>query len=86
MITQVSTHGETFLRPVPGVILVASKSEPGAWHHTTPSTCDCKGFQYRRTCRHIGALRKIVEDAIERTEREARAAAIAETVDLIWPE
>lgn len=88
MVSEVSIHDERIMVPVPGVILIESKSEPGTWHHTTPSSCDCKGFEHRGKCRHIATLQKIVETAIEQTQavEVERKARIAETVDLIWPE
>jgi SWIM zinc finger len=41
-----------------GGYLVPSVSAPGAWHRVrlSPARCDCKGFQYRRRCRHLLAV------------------------------
>lgn len=50
--------------------LVSSKSEPGSWHKTTATTCDCLGFSYRGRCRHIAAVREL-----ERAEIQASVAA-----------
>jgi hypothetical protein len=38
--------------------LVPSASEPGKYHVVVPvgRQCDCKGFEYRRTCRHLSPL------------------------------
>lgn len=37
-------------------VLIASKSNPGAWHPVWQSGgrvhCSCRGFQYRENCRH----------------------------------
>lgn len=35
------------------VALVPSASVAGKFHVTTESSCDCKGFSYRRGCRHL---------------------------------
>lgn len=37
--------------------LVASKSEPNAWHVVKSGHCDCKGYAYRGHCRHVDAVR-----------------------------
>lgn len=38
--------------------LVPSASEPGTMHYVrlSPTSCDCKGFQYRGRCRHVLAV------------------------------
>lgn len=38
--------------------LVPSISEPGKFHVVDPinHTCDCKGFEFRRTCRHLSPM------------------------------
>jgi hypothetical protein len=38
--------------------LIPSASEPGKFHLVDPvnKTCDCKGWEYRRTCRHLSPL------------------------------
>lgn len=35
--------------------LIPSASQPGKFHLVDPigRTCDCKGFEFRRTCRHL---------------------------------
>jgi hypothetical protein len=38
-------------------VAVPSASVPGKFHLTTSSTCDCRGFQFRRTCCHLEAVR-----------------------------
>lgn len=39
------------------IALVPSQSQPGKWHVTTESSCDCKGFSYRSFCRHLSLPR-----------------------------
>ena len=38
--------------------LVPSASQPGKFHVVDPvgRTCDCRGFQFRRQCRHLSPL------------------------------
>jgi hypothetical protein len=55
LLKELEVAGERFVKLGEGALLVASKSEPGTWHHLTGQTCDCKGFQYRGHCRHIAA-------------------------------
>lgn len=54
ILKQTEIAGETFIR-MGETLLVASKSEPGVWHHIADAHCDCKGYQYRGHCRHIAA-------------------------------
>lgn len=35
---------------------VTSASQPGTHHNVAFGICDCKGFEYRGTCRHINAV------------------------------
>ncbi len=37
---------------------VSSKSCPGTVHAVTDERCDCKGYYYRNTCRHLTAMRE----------------------------
>jgi hypothetical protein len=41
--------------------MMASATEAGVWHTVTPRWCDCKGFAYRRRCRHIAAARAYID-------------------------
>lgn len=34
---------------------VSSASTPGQWYTVAHGTCDCKGYSFRGTCRHIKA-------------------------------
>jgi hypothetical protein len=38
-------------------VAVPSASTPNLYHLTTATSCDCRGFQFRRTCRHLEAVR-----------------------------
>jgi hypothetical protein len=38
-------------------VAVPSASTPNKFHLTTATSCDCRGFQFRRTCRHLEAVR-----------------------------
>lgn len=35
---------------------VTSASQPGTRHNVAFGICDCKGYQYRGTCRHVDAV------------------------------
>ncbi len=56
MFHQVSVNGDQVIVGKNGSGLVSSKSEPGAWHSVKNGACDCKGYQYRGRCRHLGAV------------------------------
>ena len=34
-------------------VLIASKSDPGAWHVIEDGRCTCKGFEIHGRCRHV---------------------------------
>lgn len=74
ILKEVEVAGERFVR-VGDNLLVASKSEPGTWHHLVGETCDCKGFQFRGHCRHISARLELEASTttdtvtVERTDR-----------------
>jgi hypothetical protein len=51
MIHQQSIDGETVIYLGP-TALVASGSEPGAWHVVEHDSCTCESFRYRGDCRH----------------------------------
>jgi hypothetical protein len=54
MLTQRIRRGEIILDLNATHALVMSQTERGKWHEVTPESCDCPGFKYRTTCRHIG--------------------------------
>ena len=41
-------------RPI--FVAVPSATVPGLYHLVSSAGCDCKGFSYRRTCRHWRAV------------------------------
>ncbi len=47
----------------PGRYLVESASRPGCGHTTTPTSCSCVGFSYRKDCKHV-ALVQALEPAM----------------------
>src|SRR5687768_10486643 len=54
-------------------VAVPSASTPNLYHLTTSSTCDCRGFLYRGTCRHLEAVRA---EIAARTAQPIPAASI----------
>ncbi len=48
----------------PGRYLVESASRPGRGHTTTPTSCSCVGFSYRKDCKHV-ALVQALEPAMQ---------------------
>ena len=42
-------------------VLVPSASVPGKYHLVTRTTCDCKGFQFRRDCSHLRAVKAEIQ-------------------------
>ena len=44
---------------MPETLYVKSKSQPGRWHTVTkdddgtPTGCTCRGWRWRKTCRHV---------------------------------
>jgi hypothetical protein len=39
--------------------LVSSKSQPGGWHVVKGGRCDCRGYAYRGSCRHLTAVAEL---------------------------
>ncbi len=58
----------------PGHYLVESATKPGTGHPCTTDHCNCKGFSYRGTCRHV-ALVRAMEPAMERWYAQATPPA-----------
>ena len=47
-----------------GRFLVESASRPGRGHTTTPTSCSCTGFSYRKDCKHV-ALVRVLEPSMQ---------------------
>jgi len=58
----------------PGRYLVESSSKPGTGHPVTADYCPCKGFTYRRHCKHV-ALVQALAPAMERWYGQAPSEA-----------
>jgi hypothetical protein len=57
-------------------VLVASKSEPGAWYEVRDGRCTCKGYQYRGKCRHLAvAAQALQEPELPRCKRCGQPSA-----------
>jgi len=54
-----STFKPRVRRLGPGRYLVESASKPGTGHPVTLDRCNCTGFSYRGTCRHVALVRAI---------------------------
>jgi hypothetical protein len=68
----------------PGVYQTTSKSEPGKKYTLVSKNgieaCSCRGYEYRRSCKHIEALR----NRLAREARKANVTPIRATVDLLY--
>jgi hypothetical protein len=74
VIRQQQIDGETVLYFGPAA-LVASKSEPGAWHSVEDGRCTCDGYTYRGTCRHLAVAARAAElDRVNAVAVEAVSA------------
>jgi hypothetical protein len=62
---------------LPGATLVASASCPGTWHQVVNGACDCKGFIYRSTCRHLAVAAIAQEQQLAAVEWDAVRGAWA---------
>jgi len=76
-----STFKPRVRRLGPGRYLVESASRPGVGHPVTVNRCNCTGFEYRGTCRHVKLVQAIDPrfeawyGQREATAKLARAAA-----------
>ena len=57
--TPATTFKPRVRRLGPGRYLVESASRPGRGHTTTPTSCSCTGFSYRKDCSHVALVRAI---------------------------
>jgi hypothetical protein len=81
LLREQSLEGERVLFLGPGV-LIASKSEPGAWHSVEDGRCDCDSFTYRHTCRHLAVAQLAAElDRCQSVAVEAVAPATCPKCD-----
>ncbi len=67
-----STFKPRVRRLGPGRYLVESASRPGRGHTTTPTSCTCTGFSYRKTCKHV-ALVQALEPSMQQWYGQAEA-------------
>jgi hypothetical protein len=67
-------------RPV--AVCVPSASTPNKYHVVTSQSCDCRGFSFRRTCRHLEAVRA---EIAARTAEPIPAASIPDTFTTAAP-
>ncbi len=73
--TPVSTFKPRVRRLGPGRYLVESASRPGTGHPVTVDRCNCPGFSYRGTCRHV-ALVRAIEPRMAVWYRQAEAPVV----------
>lgn len=45
--------------------LIPSATEPDVYYATTPTWCGCRGYQFRRRCRHITAAKAYIDSVRE---------------------
>jgi hypothetical protein len=57
--TPATTFKPRVRRLGPGRYLVESSSKPGTGHPVTASSCPCKGFAYRGSCRHVALVQAL---------------------------
>jgi len=59
----------------PGRYLVESQSRPGTGHPVTADYCNCTGFSYRKTCKHV-ALVQALEPSMQQWYGQAEEAPV----------
>ncbi len=57
--TPATTFKPRVRRLAPGRYLVESASRPGRGHTTTPTSCSCVGFSYRKDCKHVALVQAL---------------------------
>ncbi len=75
-----STFKPRVRRLGPGRYLVESQTKPRTGHPVTTDHCNCPGFAYRGTCRHVVLVRSL-EPAMERWYGQTNAPATRPTVE-----
>ncbi|HZQ36778.1 MAG TPA: SWIM zinc finger family protein [Dehalococcoidia bacterium] len=86
-----SEHVHIFAVPGrPGVYTTKSKSDPSERHSLVVDgelvACSCKGFEYRRCCKHSQALiNRLAREAVA-AQRQVAARPRAQVSDLYGPE
>ncbi len=79
--TPATTFKPRVRRLGPGRYLVESSSKPGTGHPVTASSCNCPGFTYRGTCRHV-ALVRAIEPSMERWYGQAAPPSVPVVVPM----
>lgn len=77
--TPATTFKPRVRRLGPGRYLVESSSKPGTGHPVTASSCPCKGFAYRGSCRHV-ALVQALEPSMQQWYGQAEALPLEPVV------
>ncbi len=62
-----------------GVVLVPSASQPNTFHRVAKdgSHCDCEGFRYRASCKHVAAVKAQSAQPAQLTLAQLRALVVA---------
>jgi hypothetical protein len=76
MIKVVPLHGELVCR-VADRVWVASKTTTGIWYDVTDGRCQCPGFSYRGTCRHLAVVIPAIGQLREGVERGVDGSAVS---------
>ena len=56
---------ETILVLDAQLALVASATEPDAWHVVDHGRCTCPAFRYRESCRHLAIAREATRSTLQ---------------------